>query len=183
MKCVSLPTWGIGIGAIIIFGFTLISLYVVIILCHFSLLSEEDKQEHKELISTSITPLYAVLVVCLMAIILSSFLIQGIVQRRPKLMKPWIYVAIAGIVCQGLRTIVGFVVELSNGLSFDAVVVNFFFGLLLLALQWVTFYTIYRLYKRFTSDMANEPEQAGLNNTNEDNPPSYSELERNNQLR
>ena len=31
--------------------------------------------------------------------------------------------------------------------------------------------------------MANEPEQAGLNNPNDDNPPSYSELERNNQLR
>lgn len=56
----------------------------------------------------------------------------SILQRRPKLMKPWIYVAIAGIVCQGLRTIVGSVVELSNDLSFDVVFANFFFGLLLL---------------------------------------------------
>lgn len=43
MKCLSRSTLGVAIGGINIFGFTITIIYIIVILCDFSKLSEKGK--------------------------------------------------------------------------------------------------------------------------------------------
>ncbi|XP_037827780.1 uncharacterized protein LOC119615868 [Lucilia sericata] len=181
MKCLSRSTLGVVIGAINIFGFSVTVIYIITVLCDFSGLSEEDKREYDDVLSTSVTLLYILLVICVIAIIISGLLIAGIVKRRQSLMKPWIYSAAAGIFCHTFRIVIGFIGGFVAGLPFGDVFWAFILGLLTLGLQVLIFYPIYKLYKDLQVSSGNEQEHTNLN-TDQDNPPSYGELEKTGRL-
>ncbi|XP_065369291.1 uncharacterized protein LOC135961681 [Calliphora vicina] len=216
MKCMSRPTLGVVIGGINIFGFSITVIYIIVVLCDFSRLTEEDKREHDEILSKSLTLLYILLAICVFAIIISGLLVAGIVKGRHSLMRPWICCAIVGIGCQILRLVIGLIVSFGGDHPFGDVFVSLIVGLFTLGIQFLVFLPIYKLYKEmrdvgcpheqeqiipttggFTNDQSSlgqglptqqpmllqrqQQEQARLNAV-QDNPPTYSELERSGKL-
>ncbi|KAI8127160.1 uncharacterized protein LOC124420657 [Lucilia cuprina] len=147
MKCINRSTLGLIVGGINIFGGIIAIIYIVKLLCELDSLSEKDKEENKDLLTTSIVTLYIILLICVIGIIISVLLIVGIMKKRHTLMKPWIYCSVASIVCQGFLLVAGLVMGLVKNLPFHSVFLSFIFGLITLGLQILIFYAIHRLYK------------------------------------
>ncbi|KAM7343513.1 uncharacterized protein ACRADG_010512 [Cochliomyia hominivorax] len=184
MKFINLTTLGVAIGCIHILGFCATLIYIIVVLCEFNNLSDEVKQANDEVVSMSITVLFTLLVICVIAIIFSGLLVIGIIKQRRNLMKPWIYCAIAGFVCHLCRLLIGTIGAFVIGLSFGEILLGLILNLLTLGILSLIFYPIYKIFKqipeysRHVLHEASDPEPASLSTDVEDKPPSYGELEK-----
>ncbi|XP_065369081.1 uncharacterized protein LOC135961510 [Calliphora vicina] len=146
MKCCSLSTLGVIIGSLHVL-FYIVSTYFAsdaIVVINADMERNPGRQEEYEIYKTL---LIIVIVVCLIMILISGLLITGIVNKRHKLMLPWLILSGIGFVINCARFGYDIIAVIFLDISLSTAAEILFKDLVGIAIFTFIMWAIYTLYR------------------------------------
>ncbi|XP_065368377.1 uncharacterized protein LOC135960904 [Calliphora vicina] len=165
MKCWSRSTLGVIIGILNILLYICVAVIMIAMLqtlqTHFDDMERSNTTpEQKEKLDELGTVLMStVLAACLVMVVISGVLIMGIVQRRHKLMVPWLVLSGIGFVCDCGRVILIVILGFVKGHAFSTVLVSFVSGVLGVGIEALILWPIYTLWRDIRRKNEEKPGQ------------------------
>ncbi|XP_065369080.1 uncharacterized protein LOC135961509 [Calliphora vicina] len=165
MKCWSRSTFGVIIGILNILLY--IGVVVLIIEMLQTLQAHYDDKEHsntnpeqmKKLEDLGTVLMSIILAICLVMVVLSGVLIMGIVQRRHKLMLPWLVLSGMGFICDCGRVVFIIILAVIRPPTISTFVVSFVVGVFGLGIEVLILWPIYTLWRDICRKNEEKPAQ------------------------